>query len=424
MKVLIISHNPITTYQSMGKTMLSLFSEFSPEELCQLYIYPSLPDVEACCSYFRITDRNVLQSYFRFGKMDAKCITAEQIDRTKHDFYESKDDEKFLNKRKTSWRVLARDLMWKCANWYSRSLKLWLAEQKPDRIFLAPGSSKFIYDIALRICKDLQIPIVTYVCDEFYFVNPPKTFSGKIQLRLLKKKIRKLMKASTNLVTICDELSEAYSREFDLPATTILTGTNYPIAEGPVLKQEIFGITYLGNLAYGRLTSVLDVGKALMEINQERNTAYKLFLYTRSLSEEQQNALTQVPTVEYCGYVTGETFENVLHGADMLLHIEDFSPEAIDRVKHSVSTKIADSLGSGIPLFAYAPDAIASVTYLKKHNACFVATEKNMLTNALRNALDLQNRTAVSQRAIETAQRYHCSETNSRKLYGILKALN
>ena len=43
MKVLIISHNPISTYQSMGKSMRALFSAFRTEELCQLYLYPTIP---------------------------------------------------------------------------------------------------------------------------------------------------------------------------------------------------------------------------------------------------------------------------------------------------------------------------------------------------------------------------------------------
>ena len=44
MKVLIISHNPISNQSNMGKTFLSLFSQFDKEELCQLYIYPVIPN--------------------------------------------------------------------------------------------------------------------------------------------------------------------------------------------------------------------------------------------------------------------------------------------------------------------------------------------------------------------------------------------
>lgn len=62
LKVLLISHNPITTYNNMGKTFLSLFSAFKPEELCQFYLYPTVPDTDCCGSYYRFTDRDALHS--------------------------------------------------------------------------------------------------------------------------------------------------------------------------------------------------------------------------------------------------------------------------------------------------------------------------------------------------------------------------
>lgn len=62
MKVLLLSHNPVTTYNNMGKTFLSLFSAFRPEELCQLYLYPAVPDTACCGSYYRFTDREALHS--------------------------------------------------------------------------------------------------------------------------------------------------------------------------------------------------------------------------------------------------------------------------------------------------------------------------------------------------------------------------
>ena len=62
MKVLLLSHNPVTTYNNMGKTFLSLFSAFRPEELCQLFLYPAVPDTACCGSYYRFTDREALHS--------------------------------------------------------------------------------------------------------------------------------------------------------------------------------------------------------------------------------------------------------------------------------------------------------------------------------------------------------------------------
>ena len=100
MKVLILSHNPITTYQNMGKTLLSLFSSFNISELCQLYIYPTIPDIEKCNSYYRITDRDVFKSYARFGKVKSRVIQNNEININKHSLFETENDEAFLTKTK------------------------------------------------------------------------------------------------------------------------------------------------------------------------------------------------------------------------------------------------------------------------------------------------------------------------------------
>ena len=92
MKVLIISHNPITTYQNMGKTLLSLFCEFDKSELCQLYCYPTIPDISVCESYYRVTDRDILNSYGHFGRIHSRTIMSHEIDVCCHSLYESDDD--------------------------------------------------------------------------------------------------------------------------------------------------------------------------------------------------------------------------------------------------------------------------------------------------------------------------------------------
>ena len=65
MKVLIVSHNCFSTTQNMGKTLMSLFSEFKKEELMQLYFYPSVPNVDVCDSCYRITDNDALHSILK-----------------------------------------------------------------------------------------------------------------------------------------------------------------------------------------------------------------------------------------------------------------------------------------------------------------------------------------------------------------------
>ena len=170
MKVLIISHNPITTFDAMGKTILTLFSDYKKEGLCQLYVYPTVPDVDKCNSYFRITDKDVLKSYFRF-KVSGKEIEYKAIESANGKLFENEDDTSIYRNRKNKkpFRMLARDLMWKFSKWFNKPLKKWIERENPTHIFLAPGNQKFIYRIALKI----------YPC---YRLNEWKTFFFRILL--------------------------------------------------------------------------------------------------------------------------------------------------------------------------------------------------------------------------------------------------
>lgn len=53
MRVLIVSHNAFGLTNNMGKTLLSYFSDFSPEEVAQFYIHsePSADDVAKIMKY-------------------------------------------------------------------------------------------------------------------------------------------------------------------------------------------------------------------------------------------------------------------------------------------------------------------------------------------------------------------------------------
>ena len=74
----------------MGKTLSSLFSSFEKEELCQLYIYPSVPDLDYCNSFFRITDKDVVKSILTCSRVKGKII---EPNLDQHCLFEDKGDE-------------------------------------------------------------------------------------------------------------------------------------------------------------------------------------------------------------------------------------------------------------------------------------------------------------------------------------------
>ncbi len=423
MKVLIISHNPISTYNNMGKTFFSLFHCFSKEELCQLYIYPSLPDTDKCASYFRITDKDVLKSYF--GKFNiGREISSQEIQNAPQRlFVDEKDEGLYRNpKNNRPYRRLARDIMWSCSHWYNKNLKEWLSKEQPTCIFVSPGTGKFLYNIALKISKKYRIPIVAYECDDYYFVQNEKGLLGKKYSLELKKKIKKLFSHTSSIVAISKEISDTYSQEFGLTCNTLMTGSNYPISQNIKNQDDVKVITYMGNIRINRFCSLADIGEKLDEINAELGTNYELHIYTAEKNTEILGTLEKFSSIKLQGFVSGEKFDEVFHSASMLLHVEAFDEQSISRVKYSVSTKIADSLGSGICLFAYGPSSVSSMKHLIDNDCAICATAKDDLKQKLLLAFnDKTLREEKSTQALEVARKYHNQDTTSRRLYEIMQ---
>ncbi len=421
MKVLIVSHLPVATQNNMGKTFLSLFSQFDRQELCQLYIYPAIPDVDRCAGYYRVTDKEILRSLLTLkhpgGALDHTLIQASQ------GLYEDPEDEGFYRntKNKSPVRRMLRDGMWAMSRWYSAELDRWLDREKPTCIFLAPGPAKFIYDVALKISKKRQIPIVTYVCDEYYFVERPKGLLARLRLKSLQRKIRQTLRCSAHLVVICDELKQEYSAHFGIDTTTLMTGTAYPIAGKP-LPVEPQSISYFGNIRCNRYRSLAQIGQALDAINAADGTAYRLKIYTSEKDATILSAFDGIMSVELCGFVTGEAFNEAFSAAELLLHTEAFDEASIDAVRHSVSTKIADSLACGKPLLAYGPAAVASMGHLLRNRCALTATDPSQLEAMLRTAFtDAAARHQAVEQALVVAHRCHDSGQTGQRMRSVIE---
>lgn len=417
MKVLIISHNPISTKSNMGKTFLSLFSEFDRSELCQFYIYPSFPDVRRCSSFYRVTDKEIVKSLFSFnpigGEVESKNINENA------DFYENPADRVLYRnvKNKSALRRIARDTAWKLSRGYEKSLYSWLEKEKPDSIFLSPGPGEFIYDIALDISKKLNIPIVTYICDEYYFLDSSKGLLDKLRFGKFKRKFEKLMANSARLAVICDELKQEYTRHFGITADKVMTGAGREVAESVKIIDEPTEIRYFGNIRCNRFNSLREVGLALDGINSRTGKDYKLKIFTAEKDSEILSIFDGIRSIELCGFVSGEDFEREFNASQLLLHVEAFDDASIDRVKHSVSTKIADSLASGIPLLAYGPESISSMKHLIRHNCALTATSKEELKLMLETAFsDVERKRICAENAIETAKKYHDNSVTGRRI--------
>lgn len=123
-------------------------------------------------------------------------------------------------------------------------------------------------------------------------------------------------------------------------------------------------------------------------------------------------------------FVSGEKFKSIFFNSEALLHTESFDEDSIDLVKNSISTKIADSLASGIPIFAYGSSQIASMQHLLINECAYICCEHERLESSLIDFFsNYQAREIVAAKGLLTAKAYHDSFRNSEKLYDIFSKI-
>ena len=145
-------------------------------------------------------------------------------------------------------------------------------------------------------------------------------------------------------------------------------------------------------------------------------------IYTAEQDEGILKTFDGIKSIRLCGFISGKEFDEKIHSADVLLHTEAFDEASIDLVKHSISTKIADSLGSGVCLFAYGPDKVASMRYLMENKCAVVCTEEKGLKDTLsRMFFDNQLRQTTIENALRIAKNNHDIAVVGKSTYKIFE---
>lgn len=418
MKLLIISHNCISNNNNMGRAMQSIVSSFKKEELCQLYLYPSIPDIDVCNSYYRITDKEVLKSIFSFKKygheIDKNYIKKENM------IYEKNTDRFLYNfNNHIVLKKYIREVVWKFSNFLNDNLIMWLKKEKPTQILIFPGKYCFFYDLAIKIGNYLNIPVTTYFMDNFYDLNCINYFD-KLYQNKLDNKVKKIVKYSKYNITLSSDMSRYYSKIFNKQIKTIMLGSS--VKNCKVKKvSNIRNITYIGNLSNKRYINLIEIGNELDKINFENNSSIILHIYGNMQDENILKKFNEISSIKFEGFVKDKKYIDAIMNADVLVHVESFDNDCIELVKYSVSTKISEILTSGRCVLAYGPENISSLKYLKKYNAAFIVSKKKDLYNIICKLLnDLQLRNMVINNGIKAAINNQDCMKNSKKLYLML----
>jgi len=422
MKVLVISHNVFCKTTSMGKTLMAYFKGWDPDDIAQLYVHSEIPTDGICKNYYRMTDKEIIKSVFT-----RKSGTVFREQDIKKDEINSRTDtgataQLYQKARsRTPFIYFARNLWWTCGAWKTKKLLNWVNEFSPDVIFLASGDYSFIYKIALKLAKYKNIPLAVSCMDDYYFNNLNEhKFGGKLVHKAYMKQVRKTMEYSSCLFPICEKMSRDYGKLFGKPSYTL--GTPSSIAD-KLSYEKTNAISYMGNLGFKRHLQLVSIGKALKNVNCEGKPQY-IDVYSAESRPEILSELTEENGIKFHGSVSSEKVLEIMGQSLAVIHTESFDPETRKSVAYSVSTKIADSLASGTPIFAYGPAEVASIEYLRENDAAYCISEPSALEKGLTELIEnTERREEILANARALAIKNHSSDKNCKMIREVLEQI-
>lgn len=415
-KVLVISHNVFSKTSNMGKTMTQFFGKWEGANLAQLFFYNEIPNVDICSRYCRITDFDMLKSIFNY-KTNATYMSNDDINLNIKDTRTNKGLKSNIyqfGRKKKPYMYLVRNILWCNKKWKTKGLMNWIEEFNPDVIFYPAGGFSFSMKIVIDVCKERNLPLVTFFGDEYYFLKSNnKSLLDRINKKEYRKTFNELMKYTSFYITASDKMYEVYQNEFGGCGAALLT---------PSLKCiNSFGnkdmkISYIGNLGFDRWKALIDISRIL------KKEGYVLDVYSSEIRESVLKNFTIDNGIRFNGSISAEEVQQTISQSKLLIYVESMDEVNKEKTRYSMSTKISESLNSGVCIFAYGPSDIASIEYLKSNNAaCVVTNDEDLERYLLKVLKDEKLREKYIENALKLAEQRHSYETNTTKFYEVIK---
>lgn len=387
MKILLVTHNSFNKNRNNGKTLEALFSDFSKEELAQLFFSQNEdPDWEYCNEYYQLTDLKVLKN-----ALGMKCNGQLKKNGTISTYTVCRSKIFFILKCLFRDNSLFRNLLWYF--WKSNNLFSWIERIKPDVIFFLAGNLAFSYKIVFELSYKYSIPVVTYFTDDYILYPVYRNPINYLWKRLLYNKSKELINLSSLCLGIGTQMCDTYEKEFHKKFYPMMNSVDIQddILHIKTQKGKPIQISYVGSLHLGRGDSIKQFSSILKDAMADVKMEYSLRVYTTSEISLKDRKTFVENGISIMEPVFGSALDEVLYSSDILLHVESVNKYYNSLARLSISTKIPEYLSKGKFILGYGPDYLASFKLLSENSIGYVVScnlpfgqQKELLKKILR----------------------------------------
>lgn len=422
----LITSIPVWHSKSGSNTFSTLFEDYGPEYVANIYTKAALPDSEVAGRYFQISEGRVVKSVFSRSIKTGLEVMATHSSQENAEVIRENRRYAFFSNIRLEIFLWIRELLWKIGVWKTNELDEFITDFNPE-VLLFPIESYFYFNRLNRyiILNHKPKKVIGYLWDDnFTYKQKPYNLAHRITRFFLRKRVSELVSMCDTVLAISPKMKLECDREFGVDSVLLskpmvtVSSSDYLRKPGPIR------LLYTGSLVIGRGKSLLMLAKAIDRINAGGDF-FQLSIYSNThISGRMHRKISQCRLCEIFPAIPHEQVFEEQEKSDILVIAEGLnSRQNVARL--SFSTKITDCLSARRCILAIGKPDSASIEYLKENHAAILCSTENEILKALKSILsDESQLSAYATRAYLCGQKNHDSQLIKERLHAELDKLD
>ena len=386
-RVLVIGTNAWRDEGSVH-TLIDIFSHWQKDKLAHVYARATPPNTVVCDRFFQISENEVLKSIFKpWHTVGRRVVNAPQF--SPEDLTQMEEEKKRYARarKKHSWLMTCcREVVWALGHWRSLELKNFLADFKPEVVFIPIYPTVYMGWLQRYIISQLSVPVVGYLMDDNYTYKACgwNVFAW-IHRFFLRGQVKKLVALSDRILVIVDRQKDEYDRIFGIESAILTKGIDYSVLQFHERKTKAgspLRMVYTGKLVIGRDKTLAAISRALEIINRD-GVRIVMDVYSPDVADDETMKLLNCNGVTFKGCVPQNEIAGIQDSADIVVFCESLEKKFRQAARLSFSTKLTDYFKSGKCIFAIGDDTIAPIDYLRRNDAAVIANDYESILTQL-----------------------------------------
>ncbi len=388
MKILIIA-DEVWNDDIFGNNVLSNWFNGFDAEFAEIYCSPGTPKNKVCTNYFQVTDLMMAKSFIGKKAGNRFEISFYQMESDQINQISEQTPVKFYSFMKSITGEgirLVRDIIWLLGRYDKSELQKFIDDFNPDIIFCPRLLTPKLLRLENIVSKMTEAPFVAFTADDETSLKQVN-YSPLYWLKRIcfRKAFQNHVKLYKHYFMFSEEQAKDYKSTYNISTSTLFKSGNFDENLEEKNINTPIKLIYAGRLYCNRWKTLVDISKALKQINTNE-LKMTLDIYTQEkVTNEQRKALMLSTDVVLHKPVKPEELVDIYKNADIALHVESFDKKYKYATRVSFSTKIIDLMASTCAIIAICWDKHAGFQYLKKNDAAFCISDTEQIKSTLEN---------------------------------------